>query len=68
MLDYLDQSHPEMILANPWNDSLFLYCPVGGGEDGLDYYLKGIILFTKDAYPDFSREWQLLLKVRQEGI
>jgi len=68
MLDYLDQSHPEMILATPWNDSLFLYCPIGGGEDGLDYYLRGIVLFTKTDYPDFQKEWQLLIKVRQGGI
>lgn len=68
VLDEGAVSHPEMINGTPWNDSLFLYLPVKGGNDGLDYYVKGVIIFKKTGSPDFVKEWQLLIQVRQEGI
>jgi hypothetical protein len=57
-----------MIEGSPTNDSQFLKVTVKGGTDGLDYFLKGRVIFAKTGLPNYEREWDVLVQVREEGI
>lgn len=63
----VDQSDT-MIVASPLNNEKFIWVTIGGGSDLNDYYLKATITFTKSGFPDFIKEWEILIQVRQEGI
>ena len=58
----------DILNGTPTNDDKFILVPVKGGEHNKDYVLTGTIIFNKAGYPEFKKEWQMLIQVRQEGI